>query len=561
MLEAADLTTHGVIVGMTGSGKTGLAVVLIEEALLAGIPTLIIDPKGDLGNLLLTFPELKPDDFAPWVESGDPADVAKEWSDGLADWGIEPGRIGQLRDAAEFTIYTPGSTSGVPLDVVGGLDRPAEGADAETVADEVEGYVSGLLTMVGIEADPLASKEHILLSNLSTMPGRPDRTSTSPALSARCRIRRYASSGSTSSTRSIRPRIARSWPSRSTDCSRRPASPPGPKDQRHRSRPPAPGAGRRPSRLRRRVAVPPVGRGAPADGTVLAHNFTEGSLAPVSAVLGVIGAAGESADAAAPSTAEVKPVAPSDHDQSHANVPPPVAPSQAQVESATAGNGAQGQPGADGTAGEDVKASPVAKRVAADKGVPLGSVSGTGPGGQITKSDVLAYAVKGPGEAAAASVRGPAVAPPALPGDLADEATLVVRRAAADLNINLAEIAGGRPFSTLTKYDVLSAAASRAEGKDVKVQPAFPSPTSAPRCPSSRTIAGTCRSGPCCTQTCARRLPGADRRPETGRGTGQALTHACGYRQKHRCLGFHRPSCHHDVGRRRLGCAGPPRRA
>ncbi|HEY7071130.1 MAG TPA: DUF87 domain-containing protein [Acidimicrobiales bacterium] len=166
LLEAADLTTHGVVVGMTGSGKTGLGVVLVEEALLAGVPTLVLDPKGDLGNLLLTFPDLRPEDFAPWVEGADPAAVAKEWAEGLSGWGLGPERIAELKDAAEFTIYTPGSTAGVPLNLVGGLSRPREGADAEAVADEIEGFVSGLLTMVGIESDPLAGREHILLSNL-----------------------------------------------------------------------------------------------------------------------------------------------------------------------------------------------------------------------------------------------------------------------------------------------------------------------------------------------------------------------------------------------------------
>ena len=103
-IDPDDLTTHGVIVGMTGSGKTGLGVALLEEALLEGVPTLILDPKGDLGNLLLTFPDLTPESFAPWVEGADPAEVATQWRDGLASWGLDGERIAALRAAARFTI-------------------------------------------------------------------------------------------------------------------------------------------------------------------------------------------------------------------------------------------------------------------------------------------------------------------------------------------------------------------------------------------------------------------------------------------------------------------------
>ncbi|MGD9705008.1 MAG: ATP-binding protein [Acidimicrobiia bacterium] len=176
-LPSGDLTTHGVIVGMTGSGKTGLGVVLIEEALAAGIPALLIDPKGDLGNLCLTFPGLSGPDFRPWVNEGDAQKAgvtvdefalqqANAWKDGLAGWGIGPERIASLRQAVGFTIYTPGSTAGVPLNIVGSLQAPENTADVETMRDEIEGYVSGLLGLVGIEADPLSSREHILLSNL-----------------------------------------------------------------------------------------------------------------------------------------------------------------------------------------------------------------------------------------------------------------------------------------------------------------------------------------------------------------------------------------------------------
>jgi hypothetical protein len=167
-LDADDLTTHGVIVGMTGSGKTGLGVVLIEEALRAGIPALVIDPKGDMTNLALRFPGLSADEFAPWTPPGtDPAATATLWSEGLASWGLGGADIGALDTASGVTVYTPGSSAGVALDVVGSLARPAVAAtDLEVLHDEIEGVVSGLLGLVGIDADPLSSREHILLSTI-----------------------------------------------------------------------------------------------------------------------------------------------------------------------------------------------------------------------------------------------------------------------------------------------------------------------------------------------------------------------------------------------------------
>ena len=178
-LDPADLLTHGLIVGMTGSGKTGLAIVLLEEVLRRGIPVLAIDPKGDLGNLLLLFESLDAAAFEPWVdaeaarrEGREVATVAKEtaatWKKGLAEWGLGPVEVRALRAAHDALIYTPGSKAGIPLNVIQSLEAPSVPFDSaeEDLRDEIGGIVGGLLGLVHVDADPLQSREAVLLATL-----------------------------------------------------------------------------------------------------------------------------------------------------------------------------------------------------------------------------------------------------------------------------------------------------------------------------------------------------------------------------------------------------------
>ena len=177
--DARDLITHAICVGMTGSGKTGLCLSLLEEAAIDGVPALIIDPKGGMTNLLLQFPELRADDFEPWVNPDDarrqgqavPAyaeATAQRWREGLSGWGIGPQRMQLLERSADFTIYTPGSDAGLPISILSSLASPGLEFDAhaETLRERIGGTVSALLGLVGVKADPLRSREAILLSNI-----------------------------------------------------------------------------------------------------------------------------------------------------------------------------------------------------------------------------------------------------------------------------------------------------------------------------------------------------------------------------------------------------------
>ena len=176
LYDSSDLTTHAVCVGMTGSGKTGLCIALLEEAALDGIPAIAIDPKGDLGNLLLTFPEFEGSDFRPWIDESIAArdgvtpdklaaQTAEQWKSGLAQWGEDGDRIRRFAQSVDRAIYTPGATSGLPLTILKSFSAPPPAVrdDGDAFRDHVQAAAAGVLALLGIDADPVNSREHILL--------------------------------------------------------------------------------------------------------------------------------------------------------------------------------------------------------------------------------------------------------------------------------------------------------------------------------------------------------------------------------------------------------------
>ena len=177
--DARDLTTHAVCVGMTGSGKTGLCIDILEEAALDHVPALIVDPKGDITNLLLQFPEMRPEDFLPWINVDDArrkgqtveeyaAATAENWRKGLDGWGIGAERLRELQQSADFTIYTPGSDAGIPISVLGSLAAPNIdfGVDGELARELITGTVAALLGLIGVKSDPIRDREGVLLANI-----------------------------------------------------------------------------------------------------------------------------------------------------------------------------------------------------------------------------------------------------------------------------------------------------------------------------------------------------------------------------------------------------------
>lgn len=179
LYDSKDLVTHGVVLGMTGSGKTGLCISILEEAMMDNIPAIVIDPKGDIANLMLTFPEFEGSDFRPWINEDDARKkgsspdeyaekIAEMWEKGIGSWHQSPDRVRQLQEKVDINIFTPGSKSGLPVSILSSLEAPPFEVrdDGELLGEQIESTVSSLLSLVGVDADPIQSPEAVLLSNI-----------------------------------------------------------------------------------------------------------------------------------------------------------------------------------------------------------------------------------------------------------------------------------------------------------------------------------------------------------------------------------------------------------
>ncbi|MFW2385203.1 MAG: helicase HerA domain-containing protein [Akkermansiaceae bacterium] len=179
LYDSKNLVTHSVVLGMTGSGKTGLCMGLLEEAAMDHIPAIVIDPKGDIANLMLTLPDFKGSDFRPWINGGDARKkgsspdeyaekTAKRWGKGIGTWHQSPDRVRQLQDKIDIHLFPPGSQSGIPVSILSSLDAPPFEVidDGELLGERIESTVSSLLSLVRVNADPIQSPVAILLSSI-----------------------------------------------------------------------------------------------------------------------------------------------------------------------------------------------------------------------------------------------------------------------------------------------------------------------------------------------------------------------------------------------------------